>query len=772
MSTGANNRHRAIRIVAGLVFALVVASGDGARAAGETFGRALTAGTEAFDAGRVAEAVDHWTRAVEAAQDEGNDTGLVEALLRRAEALRSLGHLFRAADDLEACRSVASQIGDSTSLALASGTLGAVYLSAGRIDEAEPLLREGGDALARHRQAAAAAATLHNLGLAAIARQDYDAARGWLVRSRGLAQDSDEPAIAATAAISAARLALTTGNLDQVEGHLAGVDASIATLPAGAMKVRLLLARAVTLLRLQETEGHTVPARVAAIYKDLRTAADLAGTARDSRGLSYALGYLGRLYEFEGRAEDALRLTREATNHALCVADPAVLYQWHWQTGRLLAGLGQRDAAVEAYRRAATILTTIRPDVLAASDSMGVSFRSLIGPVYQEYADLLLARAKGSADTDAAQADLRAARGIIESLKAVELEDYFNDACVAALRAKTSGIDVVEPGTAALYPILLQDRTELILTIGGTLKLVTVPVGVEQLTEQVRLFRARLERLTTRRYIRHARVLYDWLIRPIEADLEAAEIANVVFVPDGPLRTIPLGALHDGKRFVVEKFAVSVTPGLTLLEPTPLEREQVNLLIGGLTVAVQGYPALPFVDREITEIGETFPTRVLKNAEFLAESVRDELARQPYSVVHIASHGEFGSAAKDSYLLTYDGKMTLDRLESFVKLSRFREEPLELLTLSACRTAAGDDRAALGLAGIAIKSGARSALASLWFISDEASSRLVAEFYRQFRVDGTTKTEALRQAQLSMLSDRRFRHAGYWSPFLLIGNWL
>jgi len=116
--------------------------------------------------------------------------------------------------------------------------------------------------------------------------------------------------------------------------------------------------------------------------------------------------------------------------------------------------------------------------------------------------------------------------------------------------------------------------------------------------------------------------------------------------------------------------------------------------------------------------------------------------------------------------------MTLDRLESFVKLSRFREEPLELLTLSACRTAAGDDRAALGLAGIAIKSGARSALASLWFISDEASSRLVAEFYRQFRVDGTTKTEALRQAQLSMLSDRRFRHAGYWSPFLLIGNWL
>jgi len=772
VSTGASNRHRTPRLVAGLVCVLIVASSDGARAAGETFERALSAGTEAFDAGRVAEAVDHWTQAVEAAQAEGNDTGLVEALLRRAEALRSLGHLFRAADDLEACRSMATQLGDTRRLAFANSNLGAVYLSAGRIDDAEPLLREGSEALARHHQAAAAAATLHNLGLAAIARQDYDAARGWLDRSQAFARDSDEPAIAATAAISAARLALSTGNLDEVERLLAGVDTSIATLPEGAMKVRLLLARAVTLLRLQESESRTVPTRVAAVYDDLRTAAGLAEAARDSRSLSYALGYLGRLYDQEGRTEDALRLTREATNHALRVSDPAILYQWHWQTGRLLARLGRRDTAVEAYRRAATILTTIRPDVLAASDSMGVSFRSVIGPVYQEYADLLLERAKGSASEDAAQADLRAARQIIESLKAVELEDYFNDACVAALRAKTSGIDVVEPGTAALYPILLQDRTELILTIGGTLKLVTVPVGVAELTEQVRLFRARLERLTTRRYIRHARVLYDWLIRPIEADLEAAKITNVVFVPDGLLRTIPLGALHDGKRFVIQKFSVSVTPGLTLLEPTPLEREQVNLLIGGLTVAVQGYPALPFVDQEIAEIGEIFPTRVLKNEEFLAESVRDELARQPYSVVHIASHGEFGSASKDSYLLTYDGKMTLDRLESFVKLSRFREEPLELLTLSACRTAAGDDRAALGLAGIAIKSGARSALASLWFISDEASSRLVAEFYRQLRIDGATKTEALRQAQLSMLGDRRYRHAGYWSPFLLIGNWL
>ena len=114
----------------------------------------------------------------------------------------------------------------------------------------------------------------------------------------------------------------------------------------------------------------------------------------------------------------------------------------------------------------------------------------------------------------------------------------------------------------------------------------------------------------------------------------------------------------------------------------------------------------------------------------------------------------------------------MDGLEKFIKLSRFREKPVELLTLSACRTAAGDDRAALGLAGIAIKAGARSALATLWFINDRASSVLVTRFYRELKNPAVSKAQALRFAQLSLIEDRRYRHPGYWSPFLLIGNWL
>ncbi len=114
----------------------------------------------------------------------------------------------------------------------------------------------------------------------------------------------------------------------------------------------------------------------------------------------------------------------------------------------------------------------------------------------------------------------------------------------------------------------------------------------------------------------------------------------------------------------------------------------------------------------------------------------------------------------------------MDDLEQYIGLSRCAcDQPVELLTLSACQTAAGDDWAGLGLASIAIKAGARSALATLWYVNDQVTSELVTTFYRNLRPD-TTKAAALQQAQLEILSDLRYRHPAYWAPYLLIGNWL
>jgi len=233
-----------------------------------------------------------------------------------------------------------------------------------------------------------------------------------------------------------------------------------------------------------------------------------------------------------------------------------------------------------------------------------------------------------------------------------------------------------------------------------------------------------------------------------------------------------MAALHNGKNFLIQEYATAITPGLNLTDPRPLRTDQIKVLTFGLTESVQDFPALPYVSAELREISQVFNARSLLNQDFVATRVEEELKREPFSILHIASHGHFGNEVEDTFVLAFDTRLTMDRLGEYVGLFRFREEPLDLLTLSACETAAGDDRAALGLAGIAIRAGARSALATLWQVNDPASYRLVVEFYRQLRNPGASRASALQAAQLALLNDLRYGHPCYWAPFLLINNWL
>jgi CHAT domain-containing protein len=198
----------------------------------------------------------------------------------------------------------------------------------------------------------------------------------------------------------------------------------------------------------------------------------------------------------------------------------------------------------------------------------------------------------------------------------------------------------------------------------------------------------------------------------------------------------------------------------------------MKVLSAGLTDSVQGFPPLPNISNELQAIQGLYGGTPLLNRNFLNSNLEKELKNKQFTIMHIASHGQFESDVRKSFLLTFDDKLTMDQLEQYVGLFKFREDPLELLTLSACETAVGDDRAALGLAGIAIKAGARSALATLWHINDQASSDLVGEFYRQLHDPLISRAIALKRAQLKLLNDRSYEHPGYWSPFLLINNWL
>jgi len=323
-----------------------------------------------------------------------------------------------------------------------------------------------------------------------------------------------------------------------------------------------------------------------------------------------------------------------------------------------------------------------------------------------------------------------------------------------------------------IYPISLADRLELLVSFGNELRQFTSPIPVTPLRAEVQRFRELLEKRETNEYLVPARQLYDQIIRPIEPELTAHHIDTLVVVPDYTLRTVPFAALNDGRGFLVDRYATAIAPSLRLTEPRPLSTTQGTALVLGISKSVEGYVPLPNVEREVAEVHDIEGGQQLLNDSFSRERFRTELERVPYNVVHIASHGQFGSDPSQTFVLAFDGQLTMDDLEKDIKFGARRENALELLVLSACETASGDDRAALGLAGVALKAGARSALATLWYISDQAAGELIRNFYHNVQSGEYSKAHALQEAQRALAADPRYAHPAYWAPFLLIGNWL
>jgi len=364
------------------------------------------------------------------------------------------------------------------------------------------------------------------------------------------------------------------------------------------------------------------------------------------------------------------------------------------------------------------------------------------------------------------------ARDVIERFHVAELSNYFHDECVAQLEAKVLAPEAVSPNTAVVYPILFPERIDLLVSLPDGMHRYTLPVSAVRLKSTARILRQHLQDPTARGYLNLAQQLFEWLVAPYADELERQGIDTMVFVPHGVLRSVPMAALYDGNNFLVERYAIAVIPGLGLVDPQPLDRAHMSVLIGGLSAPVQGFSALPNVPQELERIQEIFGGQILLDEEFRLDRLQAVLVEQQPTIVHLASHAQFTGDPQTSFILTFDGKLTVDRIESFIGASKFREHPLELLVLSACETAAGDDRSALGLSGIAIRAGARSALGSLWSISDEATAELISKFYEQLQDPRNSKAAALRAAQVELLNDSRFAHPFFWSPFLLISNWL
>jgi len=775
---------RCLPVLAELLFAMILGaligiSDPAGAAAPEDRTNALTYiehGADAYRMGDLVEATRRWGEAIRLCRLAGDTSREADVLAWRGEAFQSLGQLQASAADFERALRSAETLGDLVRLAALSGALGNVYFQAHDFDRARPLLERSLSLAGKAQLPTILAATTNNLGNLDLASDDVAGAVAAYTESIEAASAAGNVPLEVTARINKTRALLRQGRASGAVTDLESALQRTVDLPATSDTTYSQIAIGRVAYQAQSRSTRAARAKLLTLGEAaFRRSLALADRLHDVRAGSLSDGYLAELYASEGRPGEAEVLTRRAIFLAQQIDAPDLLYRWDWLDGRLARAAGKRDVAIEAYRRAVANLQAVRQDIPVDYTEGRSSFREILGPLYLELADLLLRAAADQPNAPDVPMLLGEARRTVEFLKTAEVRDYFKDQCLVPLESQkvTAANAAQSSQTATLYPIVLSDRVELLVAVGNEQYRVTAAISQPTLTAKVRELRRRLETLGTREFFAPAQQIHEWLIRPLEPFLQAHDVDTLIVVPDGPLRTVPFAALHDGKSFLIERYAIATELGLTLMDPKPIARQPINALLSGLSRPTQGYPGLPFVVGELALLQRMAPTStVLKDESFSLKRVEDDLQAVPFSVVHIASHAEFSSDPARTFILTYDGRLTLADLETSVKYRSSRDEPLELLTLSACQTAAGDDWAALGLAGVAIKAGARSAVASLWSINDEAASRVITLFYKSLQDSNRSKAHALQLAQTALIHDRRFGHPGYWAPFLLIGNWL
>ncbi|MEC4982533.1 MAG: CHAT domain-containing protein [Oscillatoria sp. PMC 1068.18] len=530
-----------------------------------------------------------------------------------------------------------------------------------------------------------------------------------------------------------------------------------------AVQARINFAR-----NLQKIQLKTNRVNSEKIEATLRTAAGIARQLGDKRGEAYAIGEIGQIYEITQQLDRAAETTLQALNITPTFGSKDITYQYLWQLGRIQKAQGKQKAAIASLSEAVKILDSLGIDLVNISTEARFNFQERVEPIYRQLVDLLL-----QPEANVTQADIIKARKIIESHRLAELNNFFHDNCVNTRNTVAKEIDQIDPTAAVFSTIILPDRLEVIVALPGQpLRHYATFVSQDELENQVLELRNRILKRQNRLSLPLSQEVYNWLIRPIETELATNNVKTLVFVLDGVLRNIPMAVMHDGEKYIIEKYGIAIAPGLELIDPQPFQRQQVKIIMAGLSEARQDFAALPGVELELQEINAIVPTELLFNQSFTKDNFEAAIDKLPFPVVHVATHGQFSSQAEDTFILTWSERINANELDTIIRKEGLNAVPIELLVLSACQTAAGDKRAALGLAGVAVKAGARSTLASLWLISDLATTELMTQFYQQLTNSEITKAEALRRAQVTILQEEKFSSPYFWAAFVLVGNWL
>ena len=499
---------------------------------------------------------------------------------------------------------------------------------------------------------------------------------------------------------------------------------------------------------------------------------------KDQRSMSYVMGTLGTLSQKKGDIRQAIAHTEKALQLSKSINATDITYRWYEQLGNLAEASQDRRTAINAYTGAIDSLKRLRTDLTTINPELLFSFQESVEPVHRKLVNLLLQ------DRNPSQAAMKEALSVIESLQVEELNHYLRAACLTAQVAPAANIPASEM-SAIVYPVILENRLATIVrfpaastensTIGETLEFYEAAISPNELKGLVDSVIV-MTNLGDYDVFDASHHLYDLLLpAQLREHLQRSQTETLVFVLDGFLRNLSMATLYDGQHYLIEDYAVAIAPGLQLLNPEPRSDTPLSALTFGLTTSVDNFTSLPSIRNEIAAIQAEMPVQSFFDGEFTRAQLKTALAESSKPIVHLATHGKFNSNVEDTFILATDERIYISELSQWIRAGHNSANPIELLVFSACETGISDDegRAALGLAGIAVRSGAKSTVASLWQADDSATAVVMEEFYKQLARGEVNKAKALQNAQKDFLTNYATEdHPYYWGGFILVGSWL
>jgi CHAT domain-containing protein len=733
-----------------------------------------------------------WQQATKCYQALGDVWGTAIARVKQAQALYALQKNLAAADLLAEVWHSSNQQPDSPFKIQLWYWMGKWWQQTGNLSQGKQALERAlvvlrGSPFGLYRwQAAGESAILSSLGDLARRQQQLARADDLYQQAEQVAAAHQLPVLQIQAQLHRLRLVENQAQWQAAQRLAGKIAIPLQDLPATRRTLLLQLERVRLLACLQQRDpsyGCFVanPPSVSRsqpwlpwqehsrrLYQQTQQAIAGAESLHDRQALSWAWGTMGWLQEREEYRELALASTQKALRLAAATKSDRLRYQWYWQKGRLLWQRDNRQGAVAAYSQALETLQTLRCCDGVTYARLQMDFRDRIEPVYRQLVALLLPQGELGSPSQ-----LRQARRTIEQLQRLKMEHFFQDTQLQA------GSPEIPPHSGVWHTIFLPQRLEVLLSLpDGSLHRHTVWVGeadAGDILQRLQNYLRQPDRTVDVQTL--SQQIYGWLLAPFADRL--GDIDTCVFVLDGALAGVPMSVLYDGEHYLLEKYAIARVPAVGMLaDPTP--SPTAKALIAGIdrsrTISDRYFVALDSVREEWQTIQSLLPHQLLVNTDLTYKKLKENLQKTPFSILHIATHGEFRSQMQDTFLLLWDQLMGIRDLERLLQVQQTEfDRVLDLLVLSACETARGDRQAPLGLAGMAIRAGARSTLATLWQVNDESTAALMSEFYRQYLTQPQMgKAQALRRAQLHLWesSQRDWAAPFFWAPYVLVGRWM